>query len=351
MEKGKTFKLLDHGYIKFISSMGSDEEIIEAARMSTGRGFVSWDPYHRCSAPGCDTWRFVSEINLQPNDELKCHTHPDSKMEKFPNGDMGLLDMLWRNKHATPFECGGEIMIEVQAPIFVFREWHRHRTQSYNEFSARYAQMPNLHYLPEKSRIQKQSTTNKQGSEGSLAEEFPHYVERVLGQIQVQQEDIYVSYDQWVEEGLAKEVARINTPVSRYSKMRAKTDVRNWLAFLNLRMRPGAQYEIRVYANAMAEILKSLFPRTWQLFEEYDLYAASFGRTEMKVLKGIMHQFYSEVTRYEEEKAGIGACVKMAHIDSVIQKYAEAEAKDFNLSGSKLKEFMRKLEKGGLEIL
>lgn len=279
MDKGTTLQVLDHGYVKFIDSMGSDESIIEAARMSTGRGFEGWEK------------------------------------------DANLLDFLWRNKHATPFEMC-ELAIEVQAPIMVFREWHRHRTQSFNEFSARYSQMPNLHYIPEKDRFQPVKSGSKQAQ--SIDTNSPN-VEWMFGQdkaIELEQQTLYDHYEQMLKNGVPKEVARLNTPVSRYSKMRAKTDLRNWLAFCNLRMRPNAQWEIRQYANAVGEIIKAIFPRVWGLFEEYDLYGCAMSRSELRVL---------------QRNVGTGSLEMDAHGDG--------------MSESKTKDFLRKIEEGGKTIL
>lgn len=280
MEKGTQFKVLNHGYVKFIDSMGTDESIIEAARMSTGRGFEGWEK------------------------------------------DAGLLDYLWRKMHSSPFEMC-ELKIEVQAPIMVFREWHRHRTQSYNEFSARYAQMPNVHYLPEKTRIKKQDKVNKQSSSEAIEGEF---ASQIISELERQQEEVYGTYDAWVENGLAKEIARLNTPVSRFSKMVAKTDLLNWLKFLNLRMRPSAQWEIRQYANIVGDIIRNKFPKTWELFEEYDLYGVRLSRTEISILREIV----------EGSKA-------IGHI--------EERAQDLNLTGNKLSEFIQKIKEGGRTIL
>lgn len=328
----KTTKVLDHGYVKFIDSMSTDETIVEAARMSTGRGFVSWEHYERCKACGAlwQRWDYTvpgdgkvsyslmeGEKPCQVCDNAQMNT-PD-KFEIYPTGDMGLLDNLWRHKHATPFEMC-ELTLEIQAPIMVFREWHRHRTQSYNEFSARYAQMPDLHYLPTEDRIQKQAAHNKQGSAEAADHETAH---QVLAELERQQEDVYGTYDAWVGNGIAKEVARLNTPVSRYSKMRAKTDLRNWLAFCNLRMRPGAQWEIRQYANIVGGYIKAHWPKTWGLFEEYDLYGVHLSRTEMKALRTML------TTKFNGSEAG----------------------KDAGLDGTKLKEFLHKLEHGGTKIL
>jgi thymidylate synthase (FAD) len=249
-------KVLDHGYVKLVGSMGTDETIIEAARMSTGKGFQGWD------------------------------------------ADAKLLAFLYANKHMTPFEMC-ELAIEVQAPIFVFREWQRHRTQSYNEFSARYAQMPNLHYVPSMDHMlaAQQSAANKQGSQDGL-DEYVACVERDY--FADMQQGLYEHYEACIAKGVAKEVARINTPVSRYSKMRAKTDLRNWLAFLQLRMAPNAQWEIRQYANAVAEIVKALWPRTYALFEEHDLHGVHLSRSEA----GNFKQLVSEMEQLLVENPG-----------------------------------------------
>lgn len=271
MEKGYQISVLDHGYVKLVDSMGTDETIVETARMSTGRGFVSWDPYKRCRR--CDSVEGVDP----PMSSQSAHVHD---WQDFPRGDLGLLDRMWREGHATPFEfC--TLVVEVQAPLMVFREWHRHRTQYYSEFSARYSQMPNLHYVPSRERVQKQSTTNKQGSSteehiGSL--DF-------LGELVDDQNCVYEAYDRWVKEGVAKEVARINTPVSRYSKMRAGASLRNWLAFLKLRQHPAAQWEIRQYAEAVAKIVEALWSKTWALFVEHDRDAVKLSATEARQVK------------------------------------------------------------------
>lgn len=280
MERGHEIKVLDHGYVKFIDSMGSDEAIVEAARMSTGRGFVSWEPYKRCKR--CEEVE-IGEASLftDANAWKKCFQEGDPKgvlhdWQDFPRGDLGMLEFMYKGKHSTPFEFG-ELHIEVQAPIMVFREWHRHRTQAYSEFSARYSQMPNLHYLPAPDRIQKQSASNRQGSGESLEE---HQARSVIDDYRLGQQQAYTVYETHVKAGVAKEIARLNTPVSRYSKMRAKTDLRNWLGFLMLRMAPAAQFEIRQFANAVAEIVKAIWPETYALFEEHDLHGVHLSRTE-----------------------------------------------------------------------
>jgi thymidylate synthase (FAD) len=227
-----TFKLLDHGYVRVVESWGADYRIVEAARMSTGKGFLGW------------------------GDEKK-------------SGDEKLLRYLWEHKHATPFEMAG-ITIEVQAPIFVFREWHRHRTQSYNEMSARYAPLPDLNYVPTIERLMMGGGhLTKQAGTISGAEPLTLEGARAF---QILLEDSYRSaellYQNALRDGVPKELARVVLPVGRYSRMRASANLRNWLAFLTLRMAPDAQWEIRQYANAVAGIVHELFPRTYQLFDE-----------------------------------------------------------------------------------
>lgn len=217
-----TRHLLDHGYIKDVDFWGSDERIIESARMSTDGGFRGWDQ------------------------------------------DLKLLTYLWNNKHLTPFEqCGATF--EIQAPIFVFREWHRHRTQSYNELSGRYSELPDIYYIPSIERLQAgaQSTKNKQGSmhgfndieAASLQEQMKIATEQARG-----------VYDGLLKKGVSRELARLVIPVNQYSRMRASANLRNWLQFCELRMAENAQWEIRQFASTIGEMLSLVFPRTWALF-------------------------------------------------------------------------------------
>lgn len=219
-------QVLDNGYVELRDVWGSDQRIVEAARMSTNKGFLGWGT-------------------------------PEKP------GDEKLLKFLWKNKHTSPFEqCG--LTFEVQAPIMIFREWHRHRTQSYNEMSGRYTQIPNVHYLPEPSRVRAQSKTNKQGTDEQTLP--PEIVAEFLRRTKEDQERIYANYEWALEQGIAKEIARINTPISRYSRMVASANLLNWLKFLKLRMPENAQWEIRQFANEVARVVAEKFPRTWELF-------------------------------------------------------------------------------------
>lgn len=225
-------KVLDQGYVTLVESWGSDKRVIEAARMSTAKGFQGWGD-------------------------------GDAKV-----GDEKLLAYLYTHKHMTPFEMAG-CVIEVQAPIFVFREWHRHRTQSYNEMSARYVPLPDVNYVPSVERLMiNAGGTNKQAgtivSAGVLDATKAELFRRELAIMYTQQESFYQAA---LTSGVPKELARIHLPVGRYSRMRASANLRNWLAFLTLRLDPAAQYEIREYAKAVGMILEGLFPRTFALFE------------------------------------------------------------------------------------
>lgn len=227
-------KVLDHGYVRFVEDWGrgdareAEAGIIEAARQSTQGSFRGWE------------------------------------------ADEKLLRFLFCNKpqHATPFEFAG-MVIEVQAPIFIYREWHRHRTQSYNEMSARYAPLPNNNYLPTPERCLMVSGTNKQagavkGSEGVTHESALVWLDEVTSCYD-HCEEVYQS---GLQRGVPKEVARVVMPVGRYSRMRAQALLRNWLAFMTLRADPGAMWEIQQYAHAVGRIIAERFPRTWKLFAE-----------------------------------------------------------------------------------
>lgn len=223
--------LLDHGYLELVESWGSDERIIEAARMSTNKGFQGWGT---------------------PN----------------APGDEKLLGYLWTHKHHTPFEMAG-VTIEVQAPIMVFREWVRHRTQSFNEMSGRYSVLPDLCYFPSDSRLRdgRQSTSNKQAAGGAAPfhDDEVRRMQALLGEAYGRARQ---NYNSLLAMGVGRELARLVLPVAQYSRMRASANLRNWLGFLTLRMDPAAQFEIREYANALGTVVASLFPRTWALFSE-----------------------------------------------------------------------------------
>ena len=223
--------VLDHGHVSLVESWGSDQRIIEAARLSTDGAFRGWGT---ADAPG----------------------------------DERLLRYLWTHKHASPFEMAG-MTLEVQAPIFVVREWQRHRTQSYNEMSARYAPLPDLHYLPTIERVMADGGGNKQA--GAMAGAQPitrEYAEEFVRVLELAYEAGQALYTSALAAGVPKELARLALPMGRYTRMRASANLRNWLAFLTLRLASDAQWEIRQYAHAVLTLVRVSFPRTAELFEE-----------------------------------------------------------------------------------
>lgn len=272
VDKGAEVKVLDHGYLKLVDWMGSDESIVEAARMSTGKGFLGWGVEETCA-----TCKGSGTNEPEHGPGSLCKVCRGRRVFVNTPGDEKLLKFLYENRHDTPFEMV-ELLIEVQAPIMVFREWHRHRTQSYNEMSARYIQMPNLHYIPSVGRIiaaSKKHRNKQQGGGGELkmppgcrTEETA--AEWVRTRLAAEQQSIYELYEVLLDMGIAPEVARVDTPVARYSRMRAKTDLRNWLAFLTLRSDAAAQWEIRQYAYSLGYFIARLFPRTWDLWLNVD---------------------------------------------------------------------------------
>lgn len=261
--------VLDHGYVELIEFWGSDERIIEAARMSTAKGFLGWGP-NPC--PDCleTPGTVVSVVKAgwlgdnKGDPGIRVLQCPRCKGTAKVPGDEGLLSYLWLNRHHTPFEMAGMI-IEVQAPILVYRQWHRHRTQSYNELSARYTELPDVFYVPSEERLTQsaQSSSNKQASGKGALTETPAALQQ---RIRETCEEAYVGYQYLLKAGVSKELARCVLPVNVYSRMRASAVLRNWLHFLDLRLDSHAQWEIRQYANVVGDLIKQQFPRTWELF-------------------------------------------------------------------------------------
>lgn len=262
-------QVLDHGYIELIEHWGSDERIIEAARMSTGKGFKGWGPMCiDCVTDSRVQVEYASRSLLLPKNEGPCVQCGLGGL--MYSGDEKLLRYLYENKHATPFEMAG-LIVEVKAPIMVFREWHRHRTQSYNEMSARYTPIPNENYVPTPDRCLVVSTKNKQAGKATDKDLTHEDAINWLAGLEHLYGEADALYREGLELGVPKELARLIMPVGRYSRMRASAVLRNWLAFLTLRgtlKGPNAQWEIRQYADALDEILTGIFPRTMGLFHE-----------------------------------------------------------------------------------
>lgn len=236
---GKEYKCLDKGFVRLVDVMGDDNSIVQAARVSYGKG------------------------------------------TKTLREDRGLIRYLMRHSHTSPFEMV-ELKFHVKLPIFVARQWIRHRTANVNEYSGRYSEMPDEFYLPEPNQIHLQSSDNKQGRSD---EELPeNIVGDILQKMKSLQHSSYVDYLYYLENDLARELARINLPLSTYTEWYWKIDLHNLFHFLKLRMDAHAQYEIRIYADTIAEIIKQILPISYEAFEDYELHAIRFNKNELNVL-------------------------------------------------------------------
>lgn len=208
--------VLDHGFVRLVDSMGADLSVARAAR-------VSYDA----------AWRAGED----------------------QGSDAKLINYLWRNKHTTPFEAV-TFTFEVKAPIFVFRQWHRHRTWSFNELSARYRELPEEFYVPKPDQIGVQSAGSKQARDmGGSGDPVA-----AAGMIKLACEAAFGIYRDLLARGIPRELARSVLPVATYSHMFATVDLLNLLKFLTLRCDGHAQYEIRVYADAMRDLIRPIVP-------------------------------------------------------------------------------------------
>ncbi len=234
----KEFKVLDHGFVRLIDYMGGDAAIVQAARVSYGEGTKK-----------------VSE-------------------------DRGLIRYLMRHRHTTPFEMV-EFKFHVKLPIFVARQWIRHRSANVNEYSGRYSIMKEEFYVPEEKEIRYQSTVNKQGrSDEEVPEELKRKLTDYLNELHKQS---YERYLEFVETGLARELARIALPLSLYTEWYWKIDLHNLFHFLALRMDPHAQKEIRDYAVIMADMVKAVCPMAYEAFMDYRVDATYFSGPELAI--------------------------------------------------------------------
>jgi thymidylate synthase (FAD) len=246
--------VLDHGFVRVIDYMGDDGAVVQAARVSYGRGT-----------------RRVSE-------------------------DRGLINYLMRHRHSTPFEMC-EIKYHVKLPIFVARQWIRHRTANVNEYSARYSILDKEFYIPAPEHLAAQSAVNRQGRGEVLAGDA---AARVLDLLREDAERCYRNYA-WMlnedesgnqvepgREGLARELARINLTLNTYTQWYWKIDLHNLLHFLSLRADAHAQYEIRAYADAMLDTVKAWVPLTHAAFDEYRMGGALLSRGMLTVVRRLI---------------------------------------------------------------
>ena len=246
--------ILDHGFIRVIDYMGNDNSIVQAARVSYGKG------------------------------------------TKKVNTDSGLIKYLMRHWHSTPFEMC-EIKYHVKLPIFIARQWIRHRTANVNEYSARYSILDKEFYLPSKENLAAQSTNNRQGRGNVIS---GGQAEEVLSLLKDDAERTYKNYEEMLNErydgsvidesktGLARELARMNLTLNTYTQWYWKTDLLNLMNFLRLRADHHAQYEIRAYADVMLNTLKRWVPITYDAFMDYRVGGTEISSKGKDVLKKLI---------------------------------------------------------------
>jgi thymidylate synthase (FAD) len=219
--------------------------------------------------------------------------------------DRGLNRYLMRHRHTTPFEMV-EFKFHVAMPIFVARQWIRHRTANVNEYSGRYSVMQDRFYRPTIDMVRKQSATNRQGGEEAIdaatAEQFLAYLDRA--------ESLYSEYIQLNEKGVARELARIGLPVNLYTEWYWKCDLHNVLRFLSLRMDAHAQAEIRDYATAMWRLMEPIVPITMEAFRDYEMESVRLTRLEVEAIRAGRAQIDStnkrEQAEWEAKRRGLG---------------------------------------------
>ena len=250
----KPLQALDHGFVRVIDYMGDDTAIVQSARVSYGKG-----------------------------------------TKKITN-DKGLIKYLMRHWHSTPFEMC-EIKLHVKLPIFIARQWIRHRTANVNEYSARYSILDKEFYIPSVENLASQSQVNKQGRAENLSSEE---AEKVINILKNDAEQTYNNYEVMLNEnsdgetldegsmGIARELARMNLTLNTYTQWYWKIDLNNLLHFLKLRADAHAQYEIRVYADIILDIVKKWVPITYEAFEDYRVGGTELSAKEILILKKII---------------------------------------------------------------
>ena len=260
----KPIEVLDHGFIRVIDYMGDDSSIVQSARVSYGKG-----------------------------------------TKKISN-DKGLIKYLMRHRHSTPFEMC-EIKFHIKLPIFIARQWIRHRTANVNEYSARYSVLDKEFYIPSAENLAAQSAINNQGRGDTLTDDEASNVIQILKK---DAEQTYSNYETLLNEssegniidesksGIARELARMNLTLNTYTQWYWKIDLNNLLHFLALRADDHAQYEIRVYADAMLDIVKKWVPLTYEAFEDYRIGGTELSAKEVNLMRKLLK---GEKVSFEEE--------------------------------------------------
>lgn len=239
----KIFKVHNHGHVRVVDYMGSDEAVVQMARVSYGDG------------------------------------------TKTVNEDRGLIRYLMRHRHTSPFE-GCVLKLHLKMPIFIARQWVRHRTASMNEYSARYSEMRDEFFIPENYQVQAQSKTNKQGSEGEIA---PDESATFISSVKNRSRECYETYQYGLESNIAREMSRIVLPLNTYTEFYWQMNLHNLLHFCSLRSDPHAQKEIRDYSDIILHgIIKEWVPHTYEAFMDYVMNAESFSHMEMQLLRTLL---------------------------------------------------------------
>ena len=257
-------EVLDHGFVRVIDYMGDDSSVVQSARVSYGKG-----------------------------------------TKKISN-DKGLIKYLMRHRHSTPFEMC-EIKFHIKLPIFIARQWIRHRTANVNEYSARYSILDKEFYIPSAKNLAAQSQINNQGRGDALTDDEASNVIQILKN---DAEQTYANYETLLNEnssggvldegksGIARELARMNLTLNTYTQWYWKIDLNNLLHFLALRANDHAQYEIRVYADVMLDLVKKWVPLTYEAFEDYRMGGTELSAKEIKLMRKLLK---GEKVSFEEE--------------------------------------------------
>jgi len=235
-------KVLDKGFVRLVDYMGGDQRIVQSARVSYGEG------------------------------------------TKTVRQDQALIHYLLRNWHTSPFEQV-QLTFHCKMPIFIARQWIRHRTARLNEISGRYSVMKDEFYVPEPSKVSYQSSDNKQGRGGVLPLDEAM---AVIAQLEREQKEAYAGYTSMLDQGVARELARTNLPLSLYTEWYWQIDLHNLFHFIRLRADSHAQYEIRAYAEALAQCAKAVAPMAYEAFEEHIVGSISFSRAESAALSRML---------------------------------------------------------------
>jgi thymidylate synthase (FAD) len=234
--------VLDQGFVRVVDYMGDDHAIVQAARVSYGAG------------------------------------------TRTVRSDAGLIDYLMRHQHTSPFEMC-ELKLHVKLPVFVARQWIRHRTASVNEYSGRYSEIADTFYDPDPADIGRQSTTNRQGSSGVVSPETAAAARERWREDAARAYEHYRALLDAGDDAVAREVARIGLPLSHYTEWYWKADLHNLLRFLELRMDPHAQTEIRAYATAIGGIVAAWVPLTWASFSDHRLRSVRLSGRALETLR------------------------------------------------------------------